>query len=123
MLMRLYPTEIESDLSAYHQRSIGDWWQGRMSSRHLLALLRHLPEKSAYKTEAERDGEWPASVRMLQTGVNELSKLRASYHGMHGAQYEPILWISPGELRAQADEAEVGQELQAELADQFFGRS
>lgn len=123
MWMRLYPTEIEADLSRYHRRSIGDWWQGRMSSRELLVYLRHLPDESAYKTEAERDGEWPARTRMLQTGVNELSKLRASYHGMHGSQYEPPLWISPGELRAQADEAEVGQELQAELSNQMFGRS
>ena len=121
--MRLWPTEIEADLSRYHRRSIGDWWQGRMSSRELLVLLRHLPEDSAYKTESERDGEWSSRTRMIQTGVNELSKLRASYHGMHGANYEPVLWISPGELRAQADEEEVGQELQQELSDQFFGRS
>lgn len=121
--MRLYPTEIEAGLRAHYPGcTIGDWWQGRMSSRELLVLLRHLPDDSAYKTE-ERGGEWSAKVRMLQTGVNELSKLRASYHGMHGSQYEPVLWISPGELRAQAEEDEVGQELQADLADQFFGRS
>jgi len=123
MLMRSWPTEIESDLSRYHRRSIGDWWRGVMSSRELMALVRHLPEESAFKTEAERDGEWPARIRMIQTGVNELSKLRASYHGMHGANYEPVLWISPGELRAQADEEEVGQELQEDLSCQLFGRS
>lgn len=47
---RLFSREIESDLSLYHHIDIGDWHEGRISSRKLLVLTDGLPEDSWYKT-------------------------------------------------------------------------
>lgn len=49
---RLFPREIEHDLSLYHNRDIGDWHEGRMTSRKLLVLLDGLPDDSWYKLSA-----------------------------------------------------------------------
>ena len=49
---RLFPREIEHDLSLYHDRDIGDWHEGRMTSRKLLVLLDGLPDDSWYKLSA-----------------------------------------------------------------------
>jgi hypothetical protein len=45
----LFPREIESDLSLYHHIDIGDWHEGRLSSRRFIALLDGLPAESWYK--------------------------------------------------------------------------
>lgn len=45
----MFPREIECDLSLYHQRDIGDWHEGRLSSRKLLTLLDGLPSDCWYK--------------------------------------------------------------------------
>lgn len=50
---KLFPREIESDLSLYHRRDIGEWFEGRMSSRKLLTLLDGLPSDSWYKISVE----------------------------------------------------------------------
>ena len=49
---RLFPREIESDLAFYHHIDIGDWHEGRMTSRRLLVRLDGLPEDSWYKLSA-----------------------------------------------------------------------
>lgn len=50
----LYPTQIESDLEIYCNRSIGEWHRGQMSSRKLLVLLAGLPAESEFKTASQR---------------------------------------------------------------------
>lgn len=53
-MVRLYPTQIESGLSLFHHRSIGEWYRGEMSSRELLVLIEELPEKSKFKEARDR---------------------------------------------------------------------
>lgn len=53
-LWRLFPTQIESGLSLYHHRSIGEWHRGQMDSAELLILLEELPETSKFKEASER---------------------------------------------------------------------
>jgi hypothetical protein len=50
---RLFPREIEHDLSYYHDRDIADWHEGRMSSRKLLVLTDGLPDDSWYKLSVQ----------------------------------------------------------------------
>ena len=51
---RLFPREIECDLSLYHHIDIGEWHVGNLSSRKLLALLDGLPDESWYKLSVAR---------------------------------------------------------------------
>lgn len=46
---KLFPRQIECDLSLYHGRDIGEWHVGTLSSRKLLILLDGLPGESWYK--------------------------------------------------------------------------
>lgn len=46
---KLFSREIESDLSIYHRRDIGEWFTGEMSSRKLLVLTDGLPDESWFK--------------------------------------------------------------------------
>lgn len=46
---KIFPREIESDLSLYHHIDIGDWHEGRLSSRKAITLLDGLPNDSWYK--------------------------------------------------------------------------
>lgn len=50
---KLFPREIESDLSLYHRIDIGDWFEGRVNSRKLLTLLDGLPFESWYKQSVQ----------------------------------------------------------------------
>lgn len=51
---KLFPREIESDLSLYHRIDIGDWHEGKVSSRKLLTLLDGLPYESWYKLSVQK---------------------------------------------------------------------
>ncbi len=51
---RVFPREIESNLALYYQIDIGDWFEGKVSSRKLLTLLDGLPAESWYKQSTER---------------------------------------------------------------------
>ncbi len=51
---RLFPREIECDLSLYHHIDIAEWHAGILSSRKLLALLDGLPDESWYKLSVAR---------------------------------------------------------------------
>jgi hypothetical protein len=130
LLVKRYPTQIESDLSRYHGIDIADWHRGTLnrrgtltlSSRKLLVFLERLPDTSQFKTWAERHGDWTDGQKMLQLAANEVSQLRASYHAVaRNDPYDPTVWRSPGDLRAAADLAEDNQELQDDLMGHLFG--
>lgn len=77
-----------------------------------MALLEFLPEKSAFKTAAERDGGWTMDRSIAAETHNEMARFRASYHAVHGGEdyepYEPYEFVDPltERLREQAAEAE-----------------
>lgn len=56
-LWRLFPTEIEGDLSLHHHRSIREWHRREMRSDELLILLDILPDRSRFKG-AQRALPW-----------------------------------------------------------------
>lgn len=94
-MWRLYPGEIESDLSRYHHLDIKEWHQGRMSSRRLLTLVKHLPAESATKTAA-RHGDWTEHTYLDAATVNEIRLMRADLASIFaGGGEEPDLFRSP----------------------------
>ncbi|WP_136244764.1 hypothetical protein [Mycobacterium intracellulare] len=78
--------EIEADLY-YRGIDIFDWYQGRISDRRMLALIKHLPEDSAFKTAARDD--WPLEDHLAAATVNSINALRADM--FPGTAYKPIL--------------------------------
>ena len=75
---KLFPREIENDLSLYHHRDIGEWFEGTLSSRKLLTYLDGLPNDSWYKL---RVLEYMEEVR----AANERAHAR-DVHGLIFAQ-------------------------------------
>lgn len=73
---KVFPREIESDLSLYHGIDIGEWHEGRLSSRRMLVLLDGLPPDCWYK----------CSVTQFQEEIAE----EAEYE--HGYQVSSLIW-------------------------------
>lgn len=75
-----------------------------MSSYELLELLEYMPERGAFRT-ACRDGELCLQDEIARHGVNEIARLRATMHAVHGgAGYSPKLYYSIAELREFQEE-------------------
>jgi hypothetical protein len=103
-----FPRQIASDLSEFHHRRIAEWHQGYMSSYELLELLEFMNDRGAFKTAA-RGGEWSKEEAIWTHVANELAKLRATLHVVHGgkeAAYAPMVFLSPSELREMAEKSE-----------------
>lgn len=105
-----YPTQIESDLSMFHRRSIKDWHQGTMSSRLLLSLLWNLPDHSSFKTYARppfgRGGRWSEAEQVAAYVGNKLARLRADYVIVNGGEeHEPEFLIDPTDRIAAVQDA------------------
>ncbi len=103
---RQFPRQIASDLSEFHHRRIADWHTGAMSSYELLELIEFMNERGAFKT-ATRDGEMPYTDQMHRYGINEIARLRATIHAVHGGKrYEPFTFKSVAEMQQEWEEAE-----------------
>lgn len=99
--MREYATEIEADL-AFRGIDIADWHRGDMSSRRLIALLRHLPEDSAFK-RATREGDWTFQEYMQAGIVNEVRLLRIDQAAINGHKMEADLIESPAQIERREE--------------------
>lgn len=74
-----------------------------MSSYELLELVEFLPEEGAYRT-ARRGGEFSDEDLVRRHMANEVARLRATMHAVHGGQrYDPPILKSKA---AEIDEAE-----------------
>lgn len=74
-----------------------------MSSYELLELLEHMPDKGAFK-RALRGGEYAEDELTWRHIANELARLRATMHAVHGGhRYDPPLLLSKA---AQLEELE-----------------
>ena len=107
-IWKQFPRQIASDLSQYHHRRIAEWHQGDMSSYELLELLEYMDDRGAFK-RAARGGEWSKEEAIWVHIANEIAKLRATTHVVHGgkdAAYAPMIFMSPSELRELAEKAE-----------------
>lgn len=87
-----------------------------MSSYELLELLEFMPEKGAFKT-AVRGGEYTEGELTWRFIANELARLRATMHAVHGGKrYDPPELLSRA---AQIEELEKA-EATAERREDFF---
>jgi hypothetical protein len=94
-----FPTELESDLSRFHGRSISEWLQGTMSSRLLLVFARHMDDDGAFR-KAARKGSYTTEELVTATIANELMAMR--YHQIGGD--EPVFFRTNVEGSFGADE-------------------
>ena len=88
-----------------------------MTSYELLELLEYMDEEGALKS-ALRGGEYSEARSDIRHLANEVARLRATMHAVHGGQsYDPPLLLSRAELKAQAEEAEAT----TERREDFYG--
>ena len=81
-----------------------------MSSYELLELLEWMPERGAFKSCA-RGGEYSEEEITWRHIANELARLRATMHAVHGGhRYDPLLLLTKVEQRANEEEAEAAEE-------------
>lgn len=89
-----------------------------MTSAELLALLDYLPETSAFKTWAERGGDWPAELVVQVRIANELMASRAD-----GKGYTPDWIQTPGDRQADEDRKSAQQAAWRQAQDELMGRT
>lgn len=81
-----------------------------MSSYELLELLEWMPAQGAFKT-AVRGGEYFEDQIVWRHIANELARLRATMHAVHGGQrYEPPVLLTKAQLQAKVVEAEEAED-------------
>jgi hypothetical protein len=115
-LWRQFPRQIASDLSQFHRRRIAEWHAGSMSSYEMLELLEWMPERGAFKTSI-RGGEYSEEELTWRHIANELARLRATMHAVHGGKrYDPPVLDSRAGQREKAEELEDT----AERREDFF---
>lgn len=87
-----------------------------MSSYELLELLEFMDEEGAFPT-ALRGGEYSEARLDIRYLANEVARLRATMHAVHGGQrYEPLELLSKAQQRIEAEDAEET----AERREDFF---
>lgn len=93
-----------------------------MSSYELLELLEHMPKEGAFKTAA-RGGEYTDEHLTWRHIANELARLRATMHAVHGGQrYDPPLLLSKAEQLEELEES-MHTEIRREQFYSFADRS
>jgi hypothetical protein len=81
-----------------------------MSSYELLELIEFMDEDGAFMT-AFRGGEYSEARLDIRHLTNEVAKLRATMHAVHGGQrYDPPLLLSRAEQIEEAEKAEAATE-------------
>lgn len=86
-----------------------------MSSYELIELLEWMPERGAFKTCA-RGAEYTEEEIVWRQIANELARLRATMHAVHGGQrYDPYLFLSKAQEREQVADLEETAERRADF--------
>lgn len=120
--MRQFPREIEADL-LFRGIDIGDWHQGRMSSRRLLCLIDALPGDSAYWKE-RRDGDWSPEEYIQAAIVNEIRLLRADQAAIHADHKMDVKMVeSPAQEKQDEELAEKTRQVRSHLMAQLKGKN
>lgn len=66
---------LESDLLRHYGIDLLDWHRGRLSSRRLAVLVRHLPRDSALHRELHGEAaEWSVTDYLLAHAVDQLAE-------------------------------------------------
>lgn len=119
-ILSCYPTEIESDLSLYHDFDIADWWRGEKSSRWVWTRIIHLPDESQFKA-ALREGDWSIDRYLLAHVANELKYHRADFARAHGGDMNPQPILSPGQQQEKDAEDQDYRDAREILLGQMRG--
>lgn len=116
--MRQFPREIEADL-LFRGIDIGDWHQGRMSSRRLLCLVEALPHDSAYWRE-RNDGDWTEEEYINAAVVNELRLMRADNAAIHAKHKMDVSLVeSPAQQGEKEEFTERHRQVRAHIMEQL----
>lgn len=89
-----------------------------MSSAELLGFLDYLPDKSAFKTWAERGGEWPPEQVVQVRIANELMAARAD-----GKGYTPDWILTPGDMQAEEEREAARMAMWRQAQDELMGKT
>ncbi|WP_343242467.1 MULTISPECIES: hypothetical protein [unclassified Streptomyces] len=66
---------LEADLLRFYGLDLLDWHRGRLSSRRLAVLIRHLPREGAVARETEGEAaEWSVGDYLLAHAVDQLAQ-------------------------------------------------
>ena len=104
-MLREYAEDIEADL-LYRGIDIFDWYQGKISSRRMLVLIRKLPVDSAFKT-ALRD-DWNIDQHLSAAAVNELRAMRADLWMIHRQATLPFRPVESPQARQKREQKRAG---------------
>lgn len=108
-IWRQFPRQIASDLSQFHGRRIAEWHRGEMSSYELLELLEFMDDRGAFR-RALRGGEYSEQEITWRHIANEIARLRATMHAVHGGQrYDPPTLLTKAEMLAEAEDAQAAE--------------
>lgn len=102
--MREYAEDIEADL-LYRGIDIFDWYQGKISSRRMWALITKLPEDSAFKS-ALRD-DWNIDQHLTAAVITELRGLRGDIWATRGQTF-PFKPAESPKTRRQREKKRAG---------------
>lgn len=75
MLVEEHAEALEADLLRHYGVDLLDWHRGRLSSRRLAVLVRHMPRDSALARAVHGEAaEWAVSDYLLATAVDHLAE-------------------------------------------------
>jgi hypothetical protein len=130
--LRYFPLEIEADLEKHYGVDIVDWWRHAalgdddpdprpLTGRKVLALLDQLPDYSRFRTESEREGDWPEFMYLLAGGPNEIKMSRADQAAYRGKDMRPDLFESPRQRQDRSDGRKLARAAHDHLVAQMSG--
>lgn len=99
-LLREYAEDIEADL-LFRGIDIFDWYQGKISNRRMLLLIRKLPVDSAFKTALR--GDWNIDQYLSAATVNELRAMRADLWMIHRKAALAYEWVESPRVQQQRE--------------------
>lgn len=120
--MRQFPLQVEADL-LFRGVDVFDWYQGRMSSRRLLTLIRFLEADSDSNLAREwRDGDWSDREYLMAASVNEMRRLRADQAAIHAQHELPVdLVKSPAQQIEHEGHVQKHHDVREHLMSQLMG--
>jgi hypothetical protein len=115
---------VESDLLV-RGLDVADWWNLsrredgtlKLSSRRLLAVLKHLPQDSAFMRALRED--WTDEEYAFFGILNEMRYWRADFHSVHGQEFEPTIVHSPAQRRESLEDFEEKLKIRRGIAAQL----
>jgi hypothetical protein len=123
-----FADDIEADL-LFKGIDLFDWYQGQMSSRRLLLLIKRLPEDGAFKTawneRLPEDGaawNWPLLAQLTAGAWNEIKAMRGdlwAFLGQETLTYKPVL--QPSAVLEQEAETKAMRDMHDETMAQLRG--